>query len=297
MAALTIAVPYYSGLGYLELALASARAQEDPDWELVVFDDSPEKHGARELVERLEDARLRYVANPANLGMVACWNRCLDDTEGQLVTLLHADDRLLPGYVGLMKQLAAAHSSSVALFCAARTIDAAGRPCRSLQDDIKRFFVPRGRSDIVLTGEHGLRALMRGNFVFTPSICWRRSLLGTTRFDPRWKQVQDLDLHARLLLGGETYAGSRSTAYEYRRHEANATARQTESLLRFQEEYRVFDLIADAARDRGWRAAERTSRRKAIVKLHLAWRITREVAGLRFGAAQRYLRFLLDPPS
>jgi hypothetical protein len=96
------------------------------------------------------------------------------------------------------------------------------------------------------------------------------------------------------LLEGETIAGSRNTAYEYRRHEANATARQTESLLRFQEEYRVFDAIADGARERGWRAAERTSRRKSIVKLHLAWRVAREVAGLRFGAAERYFRFLLD---
>jgi glycosyltransferase involved in cell wall biosynthesis len=293
-APLALAIPYYSGLDYLGEALASARAQRDPDWTLTVVDDSPEKCGARERVESLGDARVRYLANPGTLGMVPCWNRCLEVAGGELVTLLHADDRLLPDYVGTMKRLAAEHPGAVALFCAAETIDAGGERRLSLQDDIKRLLVPRGRGDVVLAGEPGLRALMRGNFVVCPTLCWRRARLGERRFDPTWRQVQDLDLLARLLFAGETLAGSRAAHYSYRRHAANATARQTESLLRFEEEFALFERIASTAAQHGWRSAARVSRRKSILRLHLAWRAVSSLATLQPGAAGRYLRFLFS---
>ena len=293
MPRLALAIPYYSGRDYLREALASLRAQADPEWTALVVDDSPEKRGAREEVEALADERIQYRANPGTLGMVACWNRCLEASEGELVTLLHADDRLLPGYVGAMKALAAGHPEAVALFCAAETIDAGGKRRFSLQDDIKRWLVPRGKGDVVLRGEPGLDALMRGDFIVCPTLCWRRARLGERRFDPRWKQVQDLELLARLLVAGETLAGSRGAFYAYRRHAANTTARQTESLLRFEEEFAVFERIAGEAQALGWGHAARTSRRKLMLRLHLGWRVASELARLRLGTAGRTLRFLL----
>lgn len=291
---LAIAVPFYSGLEYLREALESARAQSDGGWTLTVVDDSPEKRGVRELVESFGDARLAYLANDGNLGMVACWNRCLSEVEpaAELVTLLHADDRLLPGYVAAMQWLAAVQPRAAALFCAARTIGANGRERFSLQDDVKRFLVPRGGVAVELRGEAGVRALMRGNFVVCPTLCFRRSVLGARRFEPRWRQVQDLELLTRLLFEGETLAGLREAHYAYRRHDANATARQTESLLRFEEEFAVFDAIAARAETLGWSRAARTSRKKTILRLHLGWRTLSELARLRPGAARKYARFL-----
>jgi glycosyltransferase involved in cell wall biosynthesis len=256
-----------------------------------VQDDSGTE-AARALVEGQGDARIAYRANPANLGMVRNWNHCLDASDAELVTLLHADDRLLPGYVGAMKRLASTHADAVAFFAAATTIDRHGERRFSLQDDVKRFLVPRGGADVVLAGERGLRALMRGNFVVCPSLCWRRARLGARRFDPRWAQVQDLELLARLLFDGETLVGARAAHYAYRRHAANATARQTESWLRFDEEFAVFDAIAARAEERSWARAAATSRRKAILRLHLGVKVLGALGGLRFDAAGRALRYL-----
>lgn len=291
---LALAIPYYSGRAYLAEALASVRAQDDPDWTLVVVDDAPAKDEARTLVAELGDARMRYVANPGTLGMVPAWNRCLAEAQGELVTLLHADDRLLPDYVRSMKALAAAHPPAVALFCGAHTIDARGARRFSLQDDVKRLLVPRGGREVVLAGERGLRALMRGDFIVCPSVCWRRAALAGRRFEARWRQVQDLELLTRLLLEGETLVGSRSVHYAYRRHDRNATARQTESLLRFEEEFVIFDAIASRARARGWTGAARTAEAKLVLRLHLGWRVACELARLRPGLAARTLRFLLS---
>jgi glycosyltransferase involved in cell wall biosynthesis len=289
------AIPFHAGLEYLREAVSSVRAQEDPSWTLTIVDDSGAPGAVRALVTELGDARVRCLENARNLGMVATWNRCLDEVEpaAELLTLLHADDRLLPGYVGAFGALAARQPEAAALFCAARTIGADGRARLSLQDDVKRFFVPRGAGDVRLAGEHGLAALMRGNFVVCPTLAFRRARLAQARFDPRWRQVQDLALLARLLFLGEPLAGLRAPLYEYRRHAANATARQTADFSRFEEEFALFDEVARDARERGWRSVERSARRKTIVRLHLGVRACAAGLALRFGEAATSARFAL----
>ena len=148
----------------------------------------------------------------------------------------------------------------------------------------------------MLEGPGAVRSLMAGNFILCPTLCFRREVLGPRRFADSWKQVQDLELTTRLLMEGERLVGARHAAYEYRRHGASASARQTESLLRFDEEYRLFDLVADRADELGWRDVARTSRRKRIVRLHLLYRILADFLSLRPSSALRKLRFLLQGP-
>ena len=62
-------------------------------------------------------------------------------------------------------------------------------------------------------------------------------------------------------------------------------------MLRFDEEVLVFDRIADRARDLGWARAQRVSRRKRIIKLHLLYRTLREFSRLRPSAAIEALRY------
>jgi hypothetical protein len=133
---------------------------------------------------------------------------------------------------------------------------------------------------------------MRGNFIMCPTLCFRKSILRDRRFDDRWEQVQDLALTVGLLMEGEQIVGSDGIAYAYRRHPRSATHLQSESRLRFDEEFRLFDEIADRAAAMGWDETARVSRHKRIVKAHLLYRALRDLVGLRFGAASDTLRFL-----
>lgn len=287
---LTLAIPFHRGVDYLREAVASVRAQDGDAWRLLVVDDSGEETGAAALVGQDGDPRLRYVRNPGNLGMVACWNRCLELAETDLVTLLHADDRLEPGYVTLMQGLADAHPDAAAFFCEARIIDERGHERFSLADRVKPFLRPRGGEVFVLEGEPAVRALLRGNFIMCPTLCWRRSRLGARRFLPRWRQVQDLELTTRLLLEGEHLVGSRAVAYAYRRHGEAATARQSDSLLRFDEELTLLGELAERAAERGWPGAARVARRRTVVRLHLLYRAGLDLLHGRLGRASRELR-------
>src|SRR4051812_27167102 len=103
---ITFAVPYYRGLAYLRRAIESVFAQHSPDWKLIVVDDGSDEP-AEALVQQFPDPRVSYLRNTATLGMAGNWNRCLDLAQTNLVTVLHADDELLPNYVQLMAAAAA----------------------------------------------------------------------------------------------------------------------------------------------------------------------------------------------
>jgi len=294
-APVTIAIPFYRGREYLRTAIESVLTQDDEGWHLTVCDDG-ERNQAAGVVASLglsRDPRVRCIRNPANQGMVLNWNRCLDAVETPLGCLMHADDALEPSYIRTMRQLAENHPNATAFFCGARIIDDQGRERFSFADWIKRFYLPRGAGrsqEFSLRGEEALRAIMAGNFIMCPTLCYRMEALAGRRFDPGYQQVQDLAFTSRLLMDGDELVGSHARAYAYRRHPGAATSRQSESLLRFREEFALFDAVAARAHQLGWRRASRVAHRKVVVRLHLAYRAVGDLLRLRLRSAARALR-------
>jgi glycosyltransferase involved in cell wall biosynthesis len=278
---LTVAIPYYAGRDFLAKAVASVQRQTWPDWRLLVCDDRGSDERVDDLIVGSADVRQSYARNRVNLGMAGNWNRCLDLAETDLVTLLHSDDELMEGYCEQMVRAAEAYPQAAAFFCAARIIDLKGKPRFSFPDLIKRFLMPPRRRPVVLRGEKALSALLRGNFIMCPTVCYRKSRLGSRRFNARWKFVLDLDFFTRLLLDGETLVGLPAVAYAYRRHDLSATAQYTADLLRFREESGLYDALAETAVARGWEAAARQARGKRIIKLNLGYCAFRDLLLLR----------------
>jgi len=283
---LTIAIPFYKGHAYLRAAIESVLRQTSAEWRLVVCDDGPEV-GTTELVASYADPRIRYLRNERNLGMAGNWNRCLDVAQTDLVNLLHNDDELLPNYVEVMLGAAREHPEAAAFFCRAKVIDANGKESFSFVDYVKRYLQPKGKGPLVLEGQSAVEALMHGDFIMCPTVCYRKSRLPAERFRAEWRMVLDLDFFTRILLDGGTMVGLPAVAYAYRRHAENATAAYTENLLRFEEESRLHDHVAAVARDRGWPSVARVAARKRVIKFHLLFRILQDVSRLRLGGAAR----------
>ena len=274
---LTLAIPFYANTELLAAAVASVLAQDCDDWEAVVVDDGPESDAA-DVVERVGGGRVRYLRNPANLGMAENWNRCLEVTETELVTIFHADDELRPDYARRVLDVHRSDPEAIAVFTGASVIGPTGKAIFSFPDEVKRFTRPRADGDrIDVAGEAGLVSLLRGQHIFCPTLAYQRARLPQPTFDARWRQVTDLDLLARLLVAGERIVGTTEAAYLYRRHGANQTALLTASLDRFDEEYAVYHEIATRAGARGWTRAEATAERARKVHLHAAYEAVRSL--------------------
>lgn len=289
---MTIAIPYYSGRTYLIEAVHSVRAQTRCDWRLIVVDDAgPEPAGDE--IAALGDERIEYVRSPANLGLAGNWSECLRRSRTELVTLLHADDRLAPTYLAAVLAAADRHPDAAAVFTDSVVIGPAGEPLRSLPDLVKRF-ARRPRGDHVVRGDADLASILANNYVFCPTLCYRRSMVGEAPFDGRWKMVIDLDLVARLLLDGDELVGVRAPLYEYRRHGGNQTAVLTANALRFEEELALYREIAEAAETKGWPRSARRARHRSMVRAHLALQVARDVVRGRFGQGRAKARLLAD---
>nr|MDP9464371.1 glycosyltransferase [Actinomycetota bacterium] len=244
-----LAIPFYSNIDYLRAALRSLRAQTDPQWTAIVVDDASPEQDAADMVALLGDRRVRYVRNEHNLGIAANFNRCLvlAAANAEIVTVFHADDELEPSYVSAVRR---AHRAFPAAACVAprvKVIDSNGRSTRTLADSVKRLLWPR-KLPAALVGDPGLARLMHGLFFYCPAVSYRVDLLPVLRFDGRWRQVMDLDLYARVLLGGGTIVVVPERVYRYRRHAATMTAQNSRSLVRLDEEVAISREVMVAAR-------------------------------------------------
>jgi glycosyltransferase involved in cell wall biosynthesis len=80
----------------LPAAIESVLAQGRDDVELIVGDDAGD---LGDVVARYDDPRVRYVRNPARLGLSANARALLSSARGRYIGLLDDDDRMLPGYL------------------------------------------------------------------------------------------------------------------------------------------------------------------------------------------------------
>ncbi len=281
---LTIAVPYYSRADYLRVVIDSVLAQSDPHWLLVVADDGPDA-AARELVHRYTDCRIRYVRNPTRLGMAGNWNVCLDSATTDLVTICHADDALKTDYVRELRVAADQHPEVSAIFCEVDTIGPEGQRVFSVADQVKRLIRPGRSRALRLAGRSGVEALALGNFLYCPTACYRKSLLGGLRFSARWRFVLDLEFFTDLLFAGHVFLVLPTRLYDYRRHPGSATSQYTENLQRFSEESEFLDELAGKAAVRGWHLAARRARMRWLHRLNLGFCALTDLFHGRAGAA------------
>ncbi len=289
---LTIAIPFYSKLAFLKAAVESVLRQDCPNWRLMIVDDCSAEQTVKEYASSLKDDRISYFRNEKNLGLAGNWNRCLDLAESDLVTLLHSDDVVEPGYVRTFLQAARESPDAAAFFCPATIIDQHGIPTKTVADAVKDFLTPKQHEPLSLSGEPAIAALLRGNFIVCPTLCYRKSVLESHRFQPSLKMVLDFEFTLRLLVSGHTLIGIQQKLYRYRRHDSNLTNELSRDLVRSAEECWLWNHLIPCLEDIGWRQAARVAKKKTIVKLTLGYLIFDDILKLRPRAAWNKLVFL-----
>lgn len=103
MPKVSVLMPVYNGEKYIGQAINSVLSQSFRDFELIVIDDGSTDKTA-EIVGTYSDKRVRYVANPTNLGLAGARNRAIEISNGDYLAWLDCDDISLPSR--LLKQVA-----------------------------------------------------------------------------------------------------------------------------------------------------------------------------------------------
>jgi hypothetical protein len=287
---LTFAIPFYRNIDYLRRAIDSVLTQSVDNWRLLVCDDAGPDPEAGDVVRAYDDERIVYTRNVENLGIGGNWNRCVSLASAEFVTLLHADDELLPVYAATVVRAHDEYPNSVAVYPRATVIDSAGRRMFSAPDLAKRVIEPRSER-VVLSGRRA-RRLMCGQTVFCPALCYRRALLGGEPFSARWGWCStSRSSPSSCSETSNSWACARSVRISA--HTASQSAELTAEHAAVPRA-RVVRRDADQAEARGWARAARTARDKRIVRLHLAYRAAVDVLHARGSAAREKMALMRD---
>ncbi len=124
----SIITPAYDVAPFIADAVASARAQSWPDWEMVVIDDGS-RDGTAEAAERAAggDRRIRVIRQ-ANAGVSAARMAAIEAARGQALLFLDADDWLAPDALGRLAETLQAAPGAVAAYGAWAAVAESARP-------------------------------------------------------------------------------------------------------------------------------------------------------------------------
>jgi glycosyltransferase involved in cell wall biosynthesis len=112
----SVCVPTYNGLQFLQECLDSIISQTFSDFELLIVDDRSDDRTlkiAEEYADR--DSRIVIVRNPENLGLVGNWNRCIELAKGEWIKFVFQDDIIEP--TCLEKLFAATQFGKPIVYC------------------------------------------------------------------------------------------------------------------------------------------------------------------------------------
>jgi len=248
----------------------------------------------------IADPRISILRNSRNLGPAKSWNIGLAEISRnhstlEAVAVVHADDCLHHSFVTVSLSAHRDFPEAVAIHTGVATIDDEGNHTTYLRDVAKRFLRFRIVSaNLISVGDDGLAAILRGNFVFCPSLSYKITELTQPVFCEKLLQTMDLDLLARMLFTGQSIVGLNRSLYFYRRHKKSLTFRNESSGIRFTEESTTYAAISRVASDAGFTRSARVAAKMNIVVLHCLYLMMRTTATLRLSRLKSLKRELFE---
>lgn len=290
---ITIAIPCYkSDDRFLDKAIKSVLEQTSEHWYLILIDGNAQPDAELEnRAKSLSYKNVSYCYNNIDRTMAGNWNFAIEQSKTELVCLLHDDDYLNENYVEEVLKYSELFPCSALYFADVFLVNEYNEPTNTVADKIKPFIKPKTNNEVLhLSGEQGLTSLLKGCYIYCPSITYRRSCLPKLAFSSQWKMVTDLSLYCDLLTQEKVLTGINKKLYVYRRHSQNQTAKLTKNFIRFEEEIELYDSVAKQVVDK-WPQASNEAKKKRIIKFHLAFMIIKSLVCFDFKYAKELFSF------
>lgn len=145
----------------------------------------------------------------------------------------------------------------------------------------------------MLSGERLVASLLRGNWLYWPSLAFRRATMAGHRFHTRSAILLDLSIILDMLLDGARLLVVPEHAFAYRRHRASASSVALLEGPRFADERELYALTAARLQSLGWRQALRAARWHPTSRLHAATLLPRALLARDSAGTSMLLRHTL----
>jgi glycosyltransferase involved in cell wall biosynthesis len=203
----SICIPAYQAERHIRATINSVLTQNYADLEIVIVDNNS-SDGTREILEEIDDERVRVIRNATTLSMVDNWNLAVRESHGEFVKLVCADDILESDCIAA--QIAVLEGNPDVALVSART--------NFIDDDGKLLRRAVGPDGVIgrHSGERAIRQIVRGggnNPIGTAAAMFRRVDFDRCGgFDGDLLFLMDVDLWVRLLREGDFFGAPNTFA-------------------------------------------------------------------------------------
>lgn len=184
----SVIIPTYNTAEFLTETIKSVLSQTFDDFELIIIDDGSTDN-TQEVVSGFNDSRIRYIKT-SNRGNYFARNRGLEESTGEYIAFLDADDLWIPEK--LEKQIAFLREKK-AFFCSCDTACFFGEDRHTLYEHCVYTVMNVAEKSFY-------ESLINGNFVPTSSVVARKECF--TRlgfFDTSFQNAMDYEMWLRIV--------------------------------------------------------------------------------------------------
>ena len=268
--ALDIALPFYGDVAFMKQTVQSILNQSDPNWRLVVVDDGYPDDTIPSWFESLKDERIEYQRNVKNLGANGNFQKCLGLLSAEYCMVMGADDLLEPNFVERINELISSNPGISMIHPGVKVIDENNEMISTRSDQVKKNIRESQGSSTFLSGEPLAKSLMKGNWMYFPSIVWKTKTIQEIGFRTGFHVCQDLGLAMDLIMQGGEMALIEDEIFRYRRHQESDSSVKAINGERFNDEKHFFKVMAQDLKEIGWISAAKSARNHSTSRLHAA---------------------------
>jgi hypothetical protein len=181
-----------------------------------------------------------------------------------------ADDLLEPNFVERINELIAQHPGISMIHPGVKVIDENNEQISTRSDQVKKSLRESQEISRLLMGEALAESLMKGNWMYFPSIVWKTKTIQEIGFRPGFHVCQDLGLAMDLIMQGGEMALIQDEIFRYRRHQESDSSVKAVNGERFKDEKHFFNVMSQDLNEIGWKSAARAAKVHSTSRLHAA---------------------------
>ncbi|MBS1774566.1 MAG: glycosyltransferase family 2 protein [Bacteroidetes bacterium] len=199
----SIIVANYNNGRFLDDLVKSVLSQTYTNWELIIADDASQDESEQVVSKYLSDTRIKFIKHTINKGAGGAFKTAADNSKGEIIGMLGADDALDPDTIRIMVEAHAANPGAVLVTTRAYDCDLNLKPYGICEISDKQ---PEGVPLI--------KDVRISNFVTFK----RKNYLQTEGFSDNIKRAVDIDIYLQLEETGGSLFFVDKPLYLYRRH-------------------------------------------------------------------------------
>ncbi|MEY4278363.1 MAG: hypothetical protein RL377_367 [Bacteroidota bacterium] len=185
---ISVLLPVYNAEQYLKQSLESILGQTYTNLEIIIINDGSSDQ-SKEIINSYQDARIVYIEQPHNKGLIACLNEGIQIAKGDYIIRMDADDIAFNNRIEKQINFLASNPSIAVVGSNAIFIeDNVNAPIANWDLDLK-----------IKTSQEIRKTLLWENCLIHPSICMRSSIAKSFYYDKDQKNYEDFDLWLRII--------------------------------------------------------------------------------------------------